>query len=69
MVKSKSERERQILSILTHTYGICKDSQMMLHAGSKGDPDIKNRLLDLVGERGGAILERGTLKTLYITIM
>ena len=33
-----------------HIYGICKDGTDDPADSSKGDTDIKNRLLDLMGE-------------------
>jgi len=55
----KSERERQILYINTHTHThmeFRKMVPMILYAGSKGDTDIKNRLLDSVGEGEGGMI-------------
>ena len=33
-----------------------KTVPMILHAGSKGDTDVKNKLLDSVGEGEGGII-------------
>ena len=46
-----SQKEKQY-SILTHIYGIYKDGNMR---GIKRDKDVKNRLLDCVGEDEGGM--------------
>jgi len=50
-------RKRKINIVYQH---ICMDSRkmvlMILHAGSKGGTDIKNRLLDSVGEGEGGMI-------------
>jgi len=48
-----SQKEKQY-SILTHVYGIYKDGNM---TGIKRDKDVKNRLLDCVGEDEGGVIE------------
>ena len=58
---SKSERERQISSINTHIWNLERWYWRSSVQGSKGDTDIKNRLLDSVGEgEGGMIWENST---------
>ena len=47
--------------ILTHIYGICK----ILLAGSKGDTDIKNKLLDTEGEGEDGMVWRIALKHIH----
>ena len=61
-----SQKEKQY-SILTHVYGIYKDGNM---TGIKRDKDVKNRLLDCVGEDEGGVIEnrRKKKKTLMLLI-
>ena len=47
---NKSERERQILYINAYIGNLEKWHQWSYMQGSKGDTDVKNRILDLVGE-------------------
>ena len=47
---SKSERERQIGHINTYTWNLERQLQWPFMQGSKRDIDVKNRLLDSVGE-------------------
>ena len=63
---SKSERERQILYINAYIWNLERPYQWSYIQGSKGDTDIKKRLLDSVGEGKGRIIwenrsETGTL--------
>ena len=53
---SKSERERQILCINAHTWNLERWYWQSYVQGSKGDTDVKNRLLDSVGEGEGGII-------------
>ena len=48
-----SQKEKYQYSILTYIYGIYKDVYMQY---SKRDTDIKNRLLDSVGEAEGGMI-------------
>ena len=58
---SKSERERQILYIYAYIWNLERQYQWSYMQGSKGDTDVKNRLLDSVGEgEGGMIWENST---------
>ena len=58
---SKSERERQILYINTCIWNLERWYQQSYMHGSKGDTDVKNRLLDPVGEgKGGMTWENST---------
>ena len=53
---SKSERERQILYINTYIWNLETQYQWSYIQGSKGDADIKNKLLDSTGEREGGMI-------------
>ena len=58
---SKSEIERQILYINAYIWNLERRCQQSYLQGSKGDTDVKNRLLDSVGEsEGGMIWENST---------
>ena len=55
-----SERERQILCINAYIWNLERQYWRFHMQGSKGDTDVKNRLLDSVGEgKGGMIWENG----------
>ena len=54
---SRSERERQISYIDAYIWNLERWHWQAYIQGSKGDPDIKNRLLDSVGGEGGMIWE------------
>ena len=59
--RSKSEKERQILCINAHVWNLERCYWWSYMQGSKGDTDVKNRLLDSVGEsKGGMIWENIT---------
>ena len=58
----KSERETQILYINTYIWNLERQCQQSYMQGSKGDTDVKNRLLDSVGEGEGGWFERISLK-------
>ena len=45
-----SQKEKHQYSILTHIYGIYKDGNNDPICDSKRDTDVKNRLLDSMGE-------------------
>ena len=55
--RSKAERERQIPYIEAYIRNLEKRYQQSYMQGSKGETDVKNRLLDSVGEEDGMILE------------
>ena len=58
---SKSQRERQILYINTYIWNLERWYWWSYIQGSKGDTDIKNRLLNSVGEgEDGMIWESST---------
>ena len=57
---SKSERERQIPFINTNMWDLEIWYWWSYSQGSKGNTDIKNRLLDTVGEECGMIWENST---------
>ena len=64
---SKSERERQILYMNTYIWNLERQYWRSYMQGSKGDTDVKNRLLDSAGEgEGGMIWEKHW--NMYITI-
>ena len=54
---SKSERERQTSYINAYIWNLERWYQPSFMQGSKGNTDIKNKLLDTVGEGGGMIWE------------
>ena len=62
--RNKSERERQILYINAYIWNLERWVTMILHAGQQRRhicKDVKNRLLDSVGEdEGGMIWENST---------
>ena len=49
-IQSKSERERQISHFNAHIWNLERWYQQSYGQGSKGNTDIKKRLLDCVGE-------------------
>ena len=53
-----SQKEKHQYSILTHIYGIQKDdsNDPIYMQGRKRDIDVKNRLLDSVGEGEGGMI-------------
>ena len=51
-----SQKEKHQYSILMHMYGIQKDGNDNYARDSKTDTDIKNRLLDSVGEGEGGMI-------------
>ena len=55
-----SQKEKYQYSILTHIYGIQKDGNDNPLCETARDTDVKNRLLDSMGEgEGGMIWENG----------
>ena len=59
--KEVSEKERQISYINAYIWNLERWYQWFYMQGSKGDTDLKNRLLDSVGEgEGGMIWEKST---------
>ena len=68
ILREVSQKDKDQYSILTHIYGILKDGND--NPISKTDIDLKNRLLDMVGEgESGMISENSTeIYTLIITL-
>ena len=64
---SKSERERQIQCINAYTWNLERWYQQSYTQGSKGDTDIKNRLLDSVGEGKGGMIWENNIETYTLT--
>ena len=62
----KWERERQILYINAYIWNLERWYWQSYMQGNKGDPDIKDRLLDSVEGKGGMIWEEST--DTYVTI-
>ena len=60
---SKSERERQILYINAYIWNLERPYQWSYIQGSKGDTDIKKRLLDSVGEGKGRMIWENSIET------
>ena len=50
------QKEKCQYSILTHIYGFKKMVMMTLYARQQRDTDVKNRLLDSVGEGEGGMI-------------
>ena len=63
-----SQRERQILYIDIYIWNRERWSRWSYLQGSKGDADIKDRLLDTVEEGEGGMIWESSIETLYITI-
>ena len=53
---SKSERERQVLYINAYILSLESQYQWSYMQGSKGDIDVKNRLLDSMREGEGGVV-------------
>ena len=64
---SKSERERQILYVKTYTRNIDRWYWWNDLQGSNGDTDIKNRLLDSVGEGEGGMIWENSIETCILS--
>ena len=60
---SKSEKERQRLYIITYTWNLERWYQRSYMQGSKGDRDVKNSLLDSVGEGEGGMIWENSIET------
>ena len=60
---SKSERERQISYINACTRNLERWYQWSYIQGSKGNTNIKNRLLDSVGEGEGGMIWENSIQT------
>ena len=60
---TKSEREKQILYINTYIWNLDRWYQQPYMQGSKGDTDVKNRLLDSVGEGKGGMIWESSIET------
>ena len=62
-VSFKSEREREMPYISTYIWNLEKWSQWSYVQGSKGDTDVKNRLLDSVGEGESGMIWENSIET------
>ena len=60
---SKSERERQILCINAYIWNLERWYQWSQVQDGKGDTDVKNRLLDSVGEGEGEMIWENSIET------
>ena len=60
---NKSERERQILYINAYIWNLEIWYQWSYMQGSKGDTDIKNRLLDTLGEEECGTIWENNIET------
>ena len=58
-----SERERQILCINAYIWNLERQYWRFHMQGSKGDTDVKNRLLDSVGEGEGGMIWENNMET------
>ena len=63
-----SQRERQLLYIDIYIWNQERWSRWSYLQGSKGDADIKDRLLDTVEDGEGGMIWESSIETLYITI-
>ena len=64
---SKSERERQILYINAYIWDLERWYQWSYMQGSKGDRDVKNRLLDSSGEGECGMIWENTIEACTLT--
>ena len=64
---SESERERQILYINAYIWNFERQYQWSYRQGSKGDTDVKNRVLDSTGEGGGGMICENSPETCTLT--
>ena len=62
---SKSERERQIPHISAYTWNLERWYQWSYMQGSKGDTDLKNRLLDSVGKGKGRMTWENSIEYVH----
>ena len=60
---SKPEREIQILYINTYIYNVERWYQQSYMHGSKEDTDVKNQLLDSVGDGEGGLIWESNIET------
>ena len=60
---SQSERERQISHINAYIWNLERWYQRSYIKGSKGDPGVKNRLLDSVGKGEGGMIWENSIQT------
>ena len=60
---SKSERERQILYVNAYIWNQERWHQQSYVQGSKGDKDVKNRLLESVEEGEGGMIWENSIKS------
>ena len=67
---SQSERERHIPYIHAHTWNLERWYWQSYVQGSKGNTDVKNRLLDSVGEGEGGIIWENSIEILpYVNMV
>ena len=59
----EAEKERQILYIDMYIWNLERRYQRSYMQGSKGDTDVKNRLLDSVGEDKGGMFWENSIET------
>ena len=62
-----SQKEKYQYSILMHIYGIYKDGNDDLICKTAKDTDIKNRLLDSVGESEGGMIYEKSIETCILS--
>ena len=60
---SKTEKERQIPYTNTYTWNLERWYQQFSMQGSKGDTEVKNRLLDSVEEGEGGMIWEKSIET------
>ena len=60
---NKSERERQILYVNAYIWNLERWYRQSYMTGSKGDIDIKHRLLDSVGEGKDGMIWENSIET------
>ena len=60
---SKSERERQILYINAYIWNLERWHWQSYVQGSKGDKDVKNRLLETMEEGEGGMIWENSIKS------
>ena len=58
-----SKKEKDQYCILTHIWNLERQYRQSYMQGSKGDTDVKNRLLDSVGEGEGGMIWENSLET------
>ena len=64
---SKSERETPVLCINTYIWNLERWYQWSYMLGSKGDTDVKNRLLDSEGKDKGGMTWENSIETCILS--